>query len=267
MNGAGRPKPETRLLRFLRKGPARLTEAAGQGKAMLENPEHGSLVIAEEALRRALRDGLVVASNGAIALSDAGRAHDRRLAAGDAGFRAQHGSIDRQAVQRDGETVDVLVDRAESPLAALRRRKDADGRPFLSHAQFTAGERLRADFTRGNLMPRITANWEADVASGRRGGGVADLTDAALAARLRVEHAVAAVGPELGGVLVDVCCFLKGLETVERERRWPQRSAKIVLRTALSALDRHYHPDAPAENRTSGILHWGSSDFRPKIDA
>ena len=60
---------------------------------------------------------------------------------------------------------------------------------------------------------------------------------------MRVEHALRAVGPELGGVLVDVCCFLKGLEAVKREREWPARSAKLMLCTALAALDRHHNPE------------------------
>jgi hypothetical protein len=61
-----------------------------------------------------------------------------------------------------------------------------------------------------------------------------------------------------------VCCFLKRLETVERERCWPVRSAKIVLKAALGALARHYDPPAPARSGKR-ILHWGARDYRPSI--
>lgn len=69
------------------------------------------------------------------------------------------------------------------------------------------------------------------------------------------------MGPELCGVALDVCCFMKGLETVERERQWPVRSAKLMLRTALMALSRHYAPQ-------SSILkphRWGGEGYRPDI--
>lgn len=175
-------------------------------------------------------------------------------------------------MNRTAETKTVVqarkprLNKLESPLAALFLRRNADGHAFLSLAEFKAGEQLRFDFTRASLMPRISANW--DVSVGRSGGsygnGVADLTDGAVAARLRVEKAIAAVGPELSGVLLDVCCFLKGLETVERERRWPVRSAKLLLKTALAVLDRHYHPPTP-ERQSETILHWGADNYRPKM--
>ena len=185
------------------------------------------------------------------------------LAAGD--FAAQH--QERGPIRIDADTVTVNHD--ESPLSWLRRRRDRDGRPLVDASEFAAGERLRADYTRGQLMPRITANWSAAVASGARSGnGATDITEVALAARLRVERALTTIGPELGGLLVDFCCFLKGLEEIERERRWPARSAKVGLRMALSALARHYGlaQEARGRERAAKIVHWGTEDYRPTVD-
>jgi hypothetical protein len=187
----------------------------------------------------------------------------RALAGGD--YAAQHQQ--REAVQ--GEDGIVVVNRDESPLAWLRQRKDRDGRPMVDAAEFAAGERLRADYTRGQLMPRITANWSAAGAGRSRGsGGAGEITEVALAARLRVEKALAGVGPELGGLLVDFCCFLKGLEEIERERSWPARSAKVALRLGLSALARHYGlaGEARGPSRAAKLLHWGAEDYRPTVD-
>ena len=79
----------------------------------------------------------------------------------------------------------VTANLAESPLNQLARRKAKDGHPFLAEHEWRAGERLRSDYTRGQLIPRMGANWVASVSSGRRDGGnsVADLTDTALASR------------------------------------------------------------------------------------
>ena len=158
----------------------------------------------------------------------------------------------------------MTVNLAESPLTVLARLKGRDGRPFLLPAEVRAGERLRADYDRGRIAPRLGAHWEVAVSDGRRGGhDTAELTERALAARQRVERALAAVGPELAGVLIDICCFLKGLELVELERGWPVRSAKVVLKTALGALARHYEPQRAAAGKPL-ILHWGAADYRPR---
>ncbi|NLH82369.1 MAG: DNA replication protein [Phyllobacteriaceae bacterium] len=160
----------------------------------------------------------------------------------------------------------VAVDRAESPLAWLARRRDRSGRAYLSPARVAAGERLRADFTLARMMPTVTSNWSIGrIRGGKVAGGLGDLTDRALAARRRVEIALAAVGSDLGGVLLDVCCFLKGLETVESERRWPARSSKVVLDIALGRLCDHYGlaEAAVGPERGGRLLAWGTPDHRP----
>jgi len=156
-------------------------------------------------------------------------------------FRAQHLELARARINTPDGPLDVTIDESESPLGRLARRKGRDGQPLIEPMQYLAGERLRADFTRANLMPRVTSSWDPSVALGRRGQGAgASFSDAVVAAREQVSLALNAVGPELADVLLDVCCFLKGLADIERERRWPQRSAKIVLQLGLDRLARHY---------------------------
>ena len=147
----------------------------------------------------------------------------------------------RQIVTEFGRAT-VVVDEAESPLAWLARRRGRDGRALIEAHQLQAGERLRTDFTCANLMPRTTSNWASPVAADRRGGGerAASTTDVMIAARQRLHLALDAAGPEFSGLLVDVCCFLKGLADIERDRAWPQRTAKIVLQLGLERLARHY---------------------------
>ena len=152
----------------------------------------------------------------------------------------------------------------ESPLASLSRIKGRDGASFLPENALAAGERLAADFERGQMQPRVTMSFEPRLATRAKGaaGGQADLSDAALGARHRFNRAAEAMGPELSGVAIDVCCFGKGLETVERERQWPVRSAKLMLRAALMALARHYDPPRQSPSRSR---HWGAEDFRPVL--
>jgi hypothetical protein len=156
--------------------------------------------------------------------------------------RAQHGEVSQ--ADASGPAVDL----AESPLLWLYRRKDAAGNPLIGEAMFAAGERLRGDFTFGNMSPRVTLNWTSAVQGSRNPQG-GEPSESALAARQRVRRALDKVGPELSGILIDVCCFLKRLEDVERDRHWPARSAKVILALALECLARHYGYSDFAEGR------------------
>jgi hypothetical protein len=156
-------------------------------------------------------------------------------------FRLQHMAATEVPVQTPTGVRRVTVNAAESPLAWLARRKDRNGQALITPVQLQAGERLRADFTAAMMTPRVTSSWDTSTAA-RRSGGVTDLhvTDRIIAARRRVGRAMDGVGPEFAGLMLDVCCFLKGLEDVERERTWPPRSAKLVLQLGLDRLARHY---------------------------
>jgi hypothetical protein len=246
---------------------ALLAETGGAGQAI----DGGLLVVRHagrdhsfpmEIVRRSLRDGLVATHGGKLRLTAEGSAQLKRPSFGNGGHPDGH-SIRPEIVPSAGSG-QVRINLAESPLSRLSQRRDARGNAFLAESEFSAGERLRADFERGGLQPRISANWEAAVASGGRGGTAAEISDFAIDARKRLGRAIEAMGPDLSGVALDVCCFLKGLEQVERERRWPPRSAKLMLKTALALLARHYGlaGTTPGRDRSR---HWGDADYRPAI--
>jgi hypothetical protein len=204
-----------------------------------------------------------------LALTDAGRAYLRRLSALDVDqaepFRAQHASYALRQLEKGARP--TLVNDAESPLAWLARRKDREGRTFLDAAQLEAGERFRRDIEQAQLLQRVTANWEASINAARQGADAGAVSEVAIDARRRLARAFDAVGPELAGLLTDVCGYLKGMEIVESERGWPPRSAKVVLKIALDRLARHYGLaiEARGRDRAEALLHWGAEDYRPRV--
>ncbi|MEM9279953.1 MAG: DUF6456 domain-containing protein [Pseudomonadota bacterium] len=163
-------------------------------------------------------------------------------------------------------TKGVSFNTSESPLMRLYYRKQKDGSSYISDNEFRAGERLRAYFERGQLQPKISASLSESVGRTKAGSHLtSDISDFALDARKRLDIAIDFLGPELAGVAIDICCFLKGYELVERERQWPPRSAKLMLRTALSLLAKHYGFESPKTSAMSSMRSWGSDDYRPVI--
>ena len=150
---------------------------------------------------------------------------------------------ERQINQGDARTSKrVRYNVNESPLAALARRKDKDGNPFLSDNLVGAGERLREDFELAQMGPRVTQNWDRFLTGGDRGGfqNSGGGGGGSEAARERVAKVLTELGPGLGDVVLRCCCFLEGMEQAEKRMGWSARSGKIVLKIALQRLHRHY---------------------------
>lgn len=264
-------RAEMRILRFLAKGSAEVRSAAAGGSILLDGGERGVIAACDTSLARLDEAALLQRVDKVLSLSKAGRdALNVKVQAPDLPSTPMRNIDSSTMMTADGPET-VAVNLAESPLMLLYRRKGKDGQTFIDRREFRAGERLRADYTRGQILPRLGVNWSSIGAQGQshdRTGGLIELTEAALSARRRVEKAIDAVGPELAGVLIDVCCFLKGMKQVEIERNWPARSAKVVLKSALGALARHYEPpggDSAGRTARPAILHWGAQDYRPRI--
>lgn len=263
------------LLRALKKMSGRTMALAAEGGVVLVSDRQGKAIGQSSEIDAATWDlletrGYVVREqDGSWRLSNAGRIQLKRL------MSRSGGPLDAPAgatQKLESTCMRPAVDRsnlAESPLAWLRQRRDKSGRPLISQAQFEAGERLRSDFERGSMMARVTVNWSGT--GGTSPGSAPDreleLRADALAARERVRSALAEVGPELSGILIDVCCHLKGLSDVERMAGWPQRTAKVVLLMALTTLARHYRLICNEAGAAGRVQHWGAEDYRPSVSS
>jgi hypothetical protein len=130
----------------------------------------------------------------------------------------------------------VTVNGAESPLGWLLARG------LVTQRQYDAGERLRADWERAQLAPRVTMAWDAAPVSKGRGGPASepDLSGAQIDARRRFDDAVASAGPGLADILWRVVCAGEGMRDAESALGWPARAGKLVLTIALDRIADYY---------------------------
>ena len=130
----------------------------------------------------------------------------------------------------------LTVNVAESPLGWLL----AHG--HVTRRQFDAGERLRSDWERAQLAPRVTMAWDAAPVARGRGGASAgmDLNGAQLDARRRFDRAIAAAGPGLADILWRIVCAGEGMRDAETALGWPARAGKVVLTLALDRIADYY---------------------------
>jgi DNA-directed RNA polymerase specialized sigma24 family protein len=167
-------------------------------------------------------------------------------------FSEQHKDWGKRSVrEEDGVTRKKHVNLRESPLTTLARKKDKNGRAFLSSDLIEAGDRLREDFELSQLGPRVGQNWERFL-SGNQRGSFGSTEGGNSAAKDRLQRALGALGPGLGDIVMRCCCFLEGLEQAEKRMGWSARSGKIVLRIALQRLRMHYDTECQLDERRIG---------------
>ncbi len=162
---------------------------------------------------------------------------------------------------------------AESPLLRLFQRADSRGTTYIDAQQFAAGEKLRADYERAHLSARVVSAYAESAGSGGRHWQMSDnavekMSLGTLEAKARVQAAFAAMGPELSGILYQVCCVASGFELAEATLALPPRSGKAVLALALTRLARHYGLIRPHRPRAKELIsHWAMDDYRPAISS
>lgn len=227
------PAPDAAAARFvralLRHGTARPGadggyRVAGAGGARLAAAEVAALA----------RQGVIATAGEACRPGPGARSWLRRAmlgAAADA-HAAQHRE---ERVLADGTRLNL----AESPLGRLAVAAAGEAAPFLAPHQVEAGERVRRLAERAQLRPRLTMAYDPTrTASSRSAPG--DIGDMAADARRALAEIARVLPRDCADVVFDVCGLLKGLQTIESERGWPRRSAKLVLRIGLDQLARHY---------------------------
>lgn len=251
-----------RLLRRLNEAGACLAIARDMENAVIvrEGPDGQTLRTAvleryvAEAM--ALNEWIALSSEGRITryrITSAGRTALKQFMAEDETRCARLGEAGEASPDRQNDWAErnsqatgnkkrgIRYNAAESPLSALARRKDKDGKQFLSPEQVAAGERLREDFELAQMNANATQNLESFLtAASNDQAPVSGDANGTNRARDRVITALSDLGPGLGDVVLRCCCFLEGMESVERRMGWSARSGKIVLRIALLRLRAHY---------------------------
>lgn len=251
----------SRILRRLCESGAVLAVAEQMEKAVVvrDAGADGSgarTAVVDRAIARAmaLKDWISCSSPGRISryrITAAGRAAlGQMLASAENRARSENESGFAEAQiefssLNDVETVPARRQRyytADSPLSALARRKDRDGKPFLGTDLVQAGERVREDFELAQMGPKVPQNWNQFLSggSGGAGGSITGAGDGCMLARDRLARALGDLGQGLSEVVLRCCCYLEGLEVAEKRMGWSARSGKIVLRIALQRLRLHY---------------------------
>lgn len=146
----------------------------------------------------------------------------------------------RTIVLGDGRTVALSANLGQCPLDRLFHRRDGEGRPLISPAQYVAGQRLRAEAEQAMRGPSLTMRWDALPRASAGSAARAEPASSSLAASRRVAQALAAVTPRARPLVERVCLGWTGLQAAEVELGLRRRQGGERLVKGLDDLARHY---------------------------
>lgn len=148
---------------------------------------------------------------------------------------------ERAIMEPDGRITLRRANLGESPIAWLARRKDTEGRPWLSPVEIAAAERLRLDAELAQSGPSMTMRWDALPRTGGSGSSArVEPGDRALAAGRRTALALASIDPRARALVEQVCIRQGSLQLAEQEAGFRRREGKAVLKAGLRWLAVHY---------------------------
>lgn len=145
----------------------------------------------------------------------------------------------RTVMEPDGRPVLRRANLGHSAIAWLAQRRDADGAAWLGSAEVAAAGRLGLDAEAASRGASVTMRWDALPRAGGGSAVRAEPGDPALAAGRRVETALAACGPARP-IIEAICIRASALQAAERDLGLRRREGKLLLKSGLTSLARHY---------------------------
>jgi Domain of unknown function (DUF6456) len=211
-------------------------------------------------VRQLISEGILAACDGGCKATPLARGWLKRKLSQSGDPADQH----RFVVTKNGS---APLNLNESPLTRLSISVNGT-RPFLQPHHVESGERVRRLFERARMLQRTTMSYDPNRLpdSSRSGDTGGDLSGSAMDARRELARLREILAEDCASAVFDVCGYMKGLQTIELERNWPRRSAKLVLRVGLEQLASYFGLSAVATGRPSRkTRHWADAGARPHI--
>lgn len=202
-------------------------------------------------------NGIVSLANSKCKATPLARNWVKRKMLGDQGFADQHREI---FVQSDGTRKNL----AKGPLGTLSVGKKG-APPFMQRHHVEAAKKIEKLVELAQMRQRTTMSYDPTRVGATSGSDFAgpELGERAIDARNTLNVCLGKLPADCAGVVLDVCGLQKGLQLVEQERKWPRRSAKMILRVGLDQVAAHFGLTATVSGSQSNKpQQWMQHGFR-----